>query len=89
MIPGMDTIDVSDVDSVIGYFYYGSNTSVLSDMTEMIRQGMLAKDRPRLKERTLNGSPTGIIKNRQSQGGWMETATDWEVAAFLEPPRQT
>ena len=38
VIDGMETIDVSDVDTdFIGHFYYGDNRSVLSDMFNLVR----------------------------------------------------
>lgn len=38
VIPGIETIDVSQVDtSLLGHSYYGSNQSVLSDMSSLLR----------------------------------------------------
>jgi len=37
IVPGVDTIDVSDIDtSLIGHCYYGSNKTVLADLFELI-----------------------------------------------------
>jgi esterase/lipase superfamily enzyme len=37
IVPGMDTIDVSNVDSnLIGHFYYGDNRSVISDLKNVL-----------------------------------------------------
>ncbi len=39
VVPGIDTIDVSAVDtSLIGHSYYGSNDSVLRDMFCVLRE---------------------------------------------------
>ena len=39
VIPGVDTIDVSTVDtSLIGHYYYGSNTSVIADLLDLINE---------------------------------------------------
>lgn len=39
VMPGMDTIDVSTVDtSLIGHSYYGSNDTVLGDLIDLINQ---------------------------------------------------
>jgi esterase/lipase superfamily enzyme len=38
VVPGIDTIDVSAVDtSLLGHNYYGSNTSVLADLFELLQ----------------------------------------------------
>jgi esterase/lipase superfamily enzyme len=40
IIPEVDTVDVSQVDSeLIGHFYYGSNRSVISDIVRLFRDG--------------------------------------------------
>lgn len=41
IVPGIDTIDVSVVDtSLLGHCYYGDNKSILSDMVSLIREGL-------------------------------------------------
>ena len=51
LVPGIDTIDVSSVDTnLIGHFYYGDNRSVLSDMFNVIR-GQAATSRFGLRKR--------------------------------------
>jgi esterase/lipase superfamily enzyme len=38
VVPGIDTVDVSDVDtSLIGHSYYGSSTTVLADLFELMQ----------------------------------------------------
>jgi esterase/lipase superfamily enzyme len=38
IVPGVDTVDVSDVDtSFIGHSYYGSNSTVLADLFELLQ----------------------------------------------------
>lgn len=50
VVPGIDTIDVSDVDTdLVGHFYYGANTSVISDMFLILSQGAAPSERPRLR----------------------------------------
>jgi len=40
ILPGIDTIDVSNVDTdLLGHSYYGDNRSVLSDLFNLIRLG--------------------------------------------------
>lgn len=40
VIPGVDTIDVSAVDTELaGHFYYGDNRSVVSDIFQLLRSG--------------------------------------------------
>ena len=37
VVPGVDTVDVSEVDtSLIGHSYYGSNSTVLADLFELM-----------------------------------------------------
>lgn len=39
VVPGMDTIDVSDVDtSLLGHSYYGNNHTVLADLYDLLRE---------------------------------------------------
>ncbi|MFH1920444.1 MAG: alpha/beta hydrolase [Planctomycetota bacterium] len=39
VVPGVDTIDVSTVDtSLLGHYYYGSNRSVIADMLDLINE---------------------------------------------------
>jgi esterase/lipase superfamily enzyme len=41
VIPGIDTVDVSAVDSdFLGHFYYGDNRSVISDIFSLLTQGL-------------------------------------------------
>lgn len=39
VVPGIDTIDVSDVDtSLIGHSYYGSNDTVITDLAQLLHE---------------------------------------------------
>lgn len=50
VVPGIDTVDVSAVDTnFIGHFYYGDNTSVLSDLYLILTQNLTPSMRPRLR----------------------------------------
>ena len=50
VIPGMDTIDVSTVDtSLLGHDYYGDNTTVIADMLDLINESKPAQLRRWLK----------------------------------------
>jgi esterase/lipase superfamily enzyme len=50
VVPGIDTVDVSSVDTnLVGHFYYGDNTSVVSDMFLVLTQGLPPAERPRLR----------------------------------------
>jgi esterase/lipase superfamily enzyme len=58
VVPGIDTVDVSAVDTnLLGHFYYGDNSSVISDMFLVLTQGLPPAKRPRLK-------PEGIAPNQ-------------------------
>jgi len=46
VIPGIDTIDVSAVDtSLLGHNYYGDNATVISDMIDLVRNSKSADQR--------------------------------------------
>jgi len=50
IVPGIDTIDVSAIDTnLIGHFYYGDNTSVVSDIFLLLSGGLPPAKRPRLR----------------------------------------
>jgi esterase/lipase superfamily enzyme len=50
VVPGIDTVDVTAVDTdLVGHFYYGDNTSVISDMFLVMTQGLPPSQRPRLR----------------------------------------
>jgi esterase/lipase superfamily enzyme len=58
IVPGIDTIDVSAIDTnLIGHFYYGDNTSVVSDIFLLLSGGLPPAKRPRLR-------PAGTPPNR-------------------------
>lgn len=46
VIPGIETIDVSAVDtSLLGHNYYGDNATVISDMIDLVRNSKSARER--------------------------------------------
>ncbi len=54
VIPGVDTIDVSTVDtSLIGHLYYGDNATVIADMLDLINRSKPPSLRPWLQPRHL------------------------------------
>jgi len=54
VIPGIDTIDVSTIDtSLIGHSYYGSNQTVLADLVDVLRDSKPAEQRRFLRTRSL------------------------------------
>jgi esterase/lipase superfamily enzyme len=58
IIPPVETIDVSTVDTgFLGHSYFGDNTSVLSDLYYLLKDGFPASQRSRLEQRTI---PAGI-----------------------------
>jgi esterase/lipase superfamily enzyme len=55
VLPDLDTVDVSLVDTgLLGHSYYGDNTSVLTDIFHLLRDGK-APDQRGLAKRTKNG----------------------------------
>ncbi len=56
VLPPVETIDVSAVDtSFDGHSYFGDNTSVLSDLYYLLREGKRPSDRFGMAEKVLNG----------------------------------
>jgi esterase/lipase superfamily enzyme len=54
VVPGVDTVDVSEVDtSFIGHSYYGSNSTVLADLFELLRESKPADQRKWLRSMRL------------------------------------
>lgn len=68
VVPGMDTIDVSAVDSsLLGHSYYGSNRTVLADLFDLIRQGKPANQRPWLQSASRDGLAYWVFAAAYSQ----------------------
>jgi len=62
VIPGIETIDVSDIDtSLVGHSYYGSNGTVLSDLVGLLKHGMPAAQRSWLLPRDYQGLPYWVF----------------------------
>jgi len=50
VLPGMDTIDVSTIDtSLLGHSYYGNNLTVLADLFDLLHESKPADRRPWLR----------------------------------------
>ena len=57
VVPGVDTIDVSEVDtSLVGHSYYGTNGSVLADLFDLLHQSKPPEERQWLREEYLGDS---------------------------------
>jgi esterase/lipase superfamily enzyme len=57
VVPGVDTIDVSEVDtSLVGHSYYGANSSVLADLFDLLHQSKPPEERQWLREEYLGDS---------------------------------
>jgi esterase/lipase superfamily enzyme len=55
VVPGIDTVDVSDVDtSLLGHSYYGSSTTVLADLYELMQASKPADQRKWLRSMWLD-----------------------------------
>ncbi len=73
VIPGVDTIDVSTVDtSLLGHLYYGDNATVIADMLDLINRSKPPQLRPWLRPRqwgetvywVFQGEPAGLETSR-------------------------
>ncbi len=54
VVPGVDTVDVSAVDtSLLGHNYYGDNSSVLADIFELLHDSKPADQRHWLRPQRL------------------------------------
>jgi esterase/lipase superfamily enzyme len=69
VVDGIDTIDVSSVDtSLLGHTYYGDNTSVLSDLFDVIQFGRPAADRTWLQPKPFEDSRYWILLSERIGG---------------------
>jgi len=76
VVPGIDTIDVSSVDtSLIGHSYYGSNDTVIADMIGLLRDASPPDHRRWLRPRRL--------------GRMLYWVFSPELAGTLPPPQPT
>lgn len=67
IVPGVDTIDVSAVDtSLVGHAYYGENKSVITDLVRLIRLGASPKDRCGLVMRQSRGEAYWEFSKKQA-----------------------
>ena len=56
IVPGIETIDVSTVDtSFLGHSYYGTSDSILSDLYHLVMQSLPARERRWLEPRSMDG----------------------------------
>jgi len=70
VIPGIETIDVSAVDtSLLGHTYYGDNATVISDMVDLVKNSKSARERSWLEMTPLNDLFYWIFRaDRQAVG---------------------
>jgi hypothetical protein len=79
VVPGIDTIDVSTVDtSLLGHSYYGSNDTVIADMVDLLHEAKPPDQRRFLRPRQL-GEMLYWIFNAERLG---------VLAPSGEPPRR-
>ena len=78
VVPGIETIDVSDVDtSLLGHSYYGNNDTVLADMFYLLHESRPASQREWLQPRPWGGSQYWVF---------LPGADPVREAAVPEPP---
>jgi esterase/lipase superfamily enzyme len=67
IVPGIDTIDVSAIDtSLLGHSYYGSNDSILTDLYHLINDALPASKRQWLQPMFRNGLTYWVFQSRLS-----------------------
>jgi esterase/lipase superfamily enzyme len=60
--PGIDTIDVSAVDtSLLGHSYYGDNNSIIADLYHLVHDALPPGQRERLQAANLSGLPYWVF----------------------------
>ena len=63
VIPGIDTIDASEVDSsLLGHSYIAGSQTLLSDLIEIFRSGKRAGKREKLKQQSFNDLPYWVFE---------------------------
>ena len=66
VVPGIDTIDVSQVDTtLLGHAYYGSNVSVLEDLFHLLTSQLPAEQRAWLVPNERDGMKYWILQHKQ------------------------
>jgi esterase/lipase superfamily enzyme len=63
LLPGVDTIDVTAVDtSLLGHSYFADNTSVLADLHYLLVEGMPPQSRHSLRSAMRNGATYWVFQ---------------------------
>lgn len=63
VIPGVETIDATFVDSsLLGHSYIGGSETLLSDLVEIFKSGKRASKRQKLKQKTYNNLPYWVFE---------------------------
>ncbi|MBN2021955.1 MAG: alpha/beta hydrolase [Pirellulales bacterium] len=66
VLPGIDTIDVSDLDtSLLGHSYYGDNDTVLTDLAQLIEESKPPRLRSHLRAMALGSLEYWVFLARQ------------------------
>jgi len=64
IVPGIDTVDVSAVDtSFLGHSYFGENRSVVADLFNLLRNGLTPDRRPGLRPKSKNAGTYWIFQS--------------------------
>lgn len=64
VVPGIDTVDVSAVDtSLLGHSYFGENRSVITDLFNLLRNGLSPDRRPGLRPKSNSAGTYWIFQS--------------------------
>jgi esterase/lipase superfamily enzyme len=73
LIPGIDTIDVSEVDtSLIGHNYYGESDAILADICLLLQESKPPSQRSWLTPMAQNGLTYWVLQSAQA-AAWVRT----------------
>ena len=75
VVPGMDTIDVSSIDtSLIGHSYYGDNPTVLTDLFYLLNKQLPAAQRQWLTPMRLGSQMYWVFSAQQARAATAQPA---------------
>jgi esterase/lipase superfamily enzyme len=85
VIPGIETIDVSSVDtSLLGHSYYGSNQTVLADLMVLLHESKPPKLRPWLHPRWLDRAAYWVFVPESPSGSGKEGFRPGQMARTIQ-----
>ncbi|HND54509.1 MAG TPA: alpha/beta hydrolase, partial [Pirellulaceae bacterium] len=73
VVPGIDTIDVTDADmSILGHSYYGSSQPIVNDLESLLRRDLPAERRQWLERAERDGQVYWIFDEPAATANWKQ-----------------